>query len=256
MNRKPLIAANWKMNHNVENSIKFLTELKCSFEQDPEKIDVVICPPYTSLYIMNVALQEDNVVALGAQNCHFEDNGAFTGEVSTDFLTEFNCEYVIVGHSERRQYFNAPDETVCKKIHKVLNKGLIPIFCIGETDSEREENKTFDVIKRQLTKGLDGMTKDEVSEIVVAYEPIWAIGTGKTATPEQAQEVHAYIRKEIAKNFGTSYAAEVRILYGGSVKPNNIQSLMVQDDIDGALVGGASLKPEDFLGIIEGCKPR
>ncbi|MBU0506985.1 MAG: triose-phosphate isomerase [bacterium] len=251
--KKPLIAANWKMNHVVDEALKFLTEMKCSLVTQEENATIVICPSYTALYAMGVALQDDNTINLGAQNCHFEDSGAFTGEVSTDFLKEVGCDYVIIGHSERRHIFGETDEMINKKLHKVFEKGMIPIFCVGETEQEREEGKTFTVIENQLKQGLKGLLKDQIAAMAIAYEPVWAIGTGKTASPEQAQEVHNFIRKEIAKNFGTSYAADSHILYGGSVKPSNIKDLMVMEDIDGALIGGASLKSKDFLEIISNC---
>ncbi len=237
------------MNHGVEASIKFITEF--TRNPLPENIDVVICPPFTSLYTVSVVLAEANQnVFIGAQNCHWEDAGAFTGEISVDFLKEVGCHYVIIGHSERRQIFKEDNESIAKKIVKALENELSPIFCVGETDAERKADKTLAVIHEQLEKGLAKVDKDHLKDVVIAYEPVWAIGTGNTATPDQAQEVHAAIRRWIATKFGSSHAMDMRILYGGSVKPDNTADLMSKEDIDGALVGGASLKAKDFLDII------
>lgn len=249
MSRKPLIAGNWKMNHGVTDTIKFFTKLSAQ-KISVYNADVVICPPFTSLYTASVALSEETEVKLGAQNCHYEDNGAYTGEVSLDFLLESNCQYVIIGHSERRQHFHETNELLAKKVSKALQKKIVPIFCVGETLEQREKNETFSFIESQLEGSLGHISKDEIAKVVIAYEPIWAIGTGKTASPGQAQEVHHMIRDWIGKKYGTSFASEMRILYGGSVKPNNIRELIQQEDIDGALVGGASLKAEDFSEII------
>ncbi|OVE81586.1 triose-phosphate isomerase [bacterium K02(2017)] len=252
MQREPLVVANWKMNNGLEDTIKFITEFGRSTL--PESVEVVICPPFTSIYTLSVALGEDSELKIGAQNCYHEKSGAYTGEISADFIREIPCEYVIVGHSERRQIFKEDNELLQKKLIRVIEAKLTPIYCVGETLDEREADKTFDVIKDQLEQALLKFDKDQISEMVFAYEPVWAIGTGKTATPELAQEVHAFIRKWIGKNFGTSYAELPRILYGGSVKPENASALMAQPDIDGALVGGASLKPEDFVEIISACR--
>lgn len=248
MHRKPLIAANWKMHLGVEESLKFITH----FTRQPisfAQVDVAICPPFTSLYTASVALQGTEI-HLGAQNCHWEDSGAFTGEVSPVFLKDLGCRYVIVGHSERRHIFRETDNEIAKKLAKATEHFLTPIFCVGETDEERRAGKAFEVLSRQLKDGLALLEREQIGKMVIAYEPVWAIGTGLTATPAQAQEAHAFIRNTISKNFGTSFGLEVRILYGGSVKPDNIRTLMHEADIDGALVGGASLKPEVFLDMV------
>jgi len=193
---------------------------------------------------------KETAILVSGQNLHWEDHGAFTGEVSAPMLKEAGCTYVIVGHSERRQYFGETDETVNRKIAAARRHGLTPIFCLGETLEEREGWTTFDVVKRQLLGGLKDLIFSDPAGLVVAYEPVWAIGTGRTATPEQAQEVHAFLRRELSALYGEDFAKQTRILYGGSVKPSNTSELMGCPDIDGALVGGASLKAEDFLGII------
>ncbi|MBF0106341.1 MAG: triose-phosphate isomerase [Deltaproteobacteria bacterium] len=252
MTRTPLIVANWKMNHGLDETIKFVAEISRSTL--PDKVEVVLCPPYTSLHTLSVALGEGATIKAGAQNCHFEIKGAYTGEVSVEFLKELSCEYVIIGHSERRQYFKEDNKFLNKKLHCAIEAKLIPIYCIGELESERESGDTFNVIARQMQEGLAGLAKDQIGEMVFAYEPVWAIGTGKTATPEIAQEVHAFIRKWIATNFGTLYAELPRILYGGSVTPDNAGALIAQRDIDGALVGGASLSASNFLKIISVCR--
>lgn len=246
--RRSLIVANWKMHHGIEDSLKFVTEYARLVKQD-YPAEVVVCPPFTSLYTLSVALAETNI-QFGAQNCHQENSGAFTGEISADFLKEIGCTYVIVGHSERRHVFGETDSVIALKVARVIEKQMKPIFCVGETDAERETQKTFDVITRQLEIGLHNVNREDVAHLVVAYEPVWAIGTGKTATPSQAAEVHGFIRNWLGKKFGTSYAEELRILYGGSIKPSNFKELITQPNIDGGLVGGASLKPQDFLSLI------
>lgn len=248
MNRMPLIVANWKMNHGVEESIIFASKfLQGTF---PENVEIVICPPFTSLYTLSVTFSDTDKIKLGAQNCHHETSGAFTGEISPAFLEEISCQYVLIGHSERRHVFNESDEFLLKKINTLLETSLKIIFCIGETLEQREAGKTFDVIDQQLHHCLGKIDKNQLSHFVIAYEPVWAIGTGKTATPEQAQEVHHKIRTWIHNKFGTLPADAIRILYGGSVKPNNTKELMLQEDIDGLLVGGASLDPVNFNHII------
>lgn len=247
MKRKPLIIANWKMNHGVEDSIKFMAGF--TKKKLPENVDVVICPPFTSLYTMGITLSEIKAVALGAQNCHAEASGAFTGEISANFLEEIECKYVLIGHSERRHIFNETDEFLQKKLIHVLHTSLIAVLCVGETESERDSGKTFDIIRKQLNV-LTMEHTDELSRLVIAYEPVWAIGTGKTATPAQAQEVHHFIRKWVQEKFGLARAQELRLLYGGSAKPDNTRELMSQEDIDGLLVGGASLKADSFCDII------
>lgn len=248
MNRKILIAANWKMNLGVEDSLKYFSHLTRG-PLSYAHVDIVICPPFTSLYTASVALQETSVV-LGAQNCHFEDSGALTGEISASFLKELTCQYVIIGHSERRHIFKEANTDIAKKIRRVLDSEMTPIFCVGETDAERKASDTSKVIEEQLREGLSNVDRSEIEKIVIAYEPVWAIGTGNTATPAQAGEVHAFIRNDLVKHYGTSFAAAVRIIYGGSVKPDNIRTLLCEPDIDGALVGGASLNPEHFMNIV------
>lgn len=213
------------------------------------KCQVVVCPTFVCLPAVVEAVKGTNI-EVGAQNMHFEEQGAFTGEISPLMLTSLGVKYVIIGHSERRQYFAETDETVNKKVHTAFKHGLIPIMCVGETLEEREANKTFEKVETQVKEGLKGLTCDQVKEIVIAYEPIWAIGTGKTATSEDANEVIKFIRDKAAEVFGRETADAMRIQYGGSVKPSTIKEQMDQSDIDGALVGGASLKTEDFAAIV------
>ena len=246
--RKLFIAGNWKMNKNVKESVSLAKSLINRLKDVQDK-DVVVCPAFTALSQVYEEVKDSNV-KVGAQNMSFEDEGAYTGEISPRMLKDF-CEYVILGHSERRQYFGEDDEIVNKKVKKALEHGLKPILCIGETLEERDGDKTFDIIESQLKKSLKNMDKNDMKKIIIAYEPIWAIGTGKTATPEQAEDVHVFIRKVIKKSYGDEIASELRILYGGSVKPDNVKTLMEKEDIDGALVGGASLDAESFSGIVD-----
>ena len=246
--RKLFIAGNWKMNKNVKESVSLAKSLINRLKDVQDK-DVVVCPAFTALSQVYEEVKDSNV-KVGAQNMSFEDEGAYTGEISPRMLKDF-CEYVILGHSERRQYFGEDDEIVNKKVKKALEHGLKPILCIGETLEERDGDKTFDIIESQLKKSLKNMDKNDMKKIIIAYEPVWAIGTGKTATPEQAEEVHVFIRKVIKKSYGDEIASELRILYGGSVKPDNVKTLMEKEDIDGALVGGASLDAESFSGIVD-----
>jgi len=211
---------------------------------------VVLCPPFTALYAVAETIKGSSV-ELGGQNCHYESKGAYTGEVAPEFLTDMGCRYVIIGHSERRQYFKEDDQLLNRKLKKAMAVGLIPIFCIGETLEERKKEQTFDVLRKQVTNGLPGIQADDPSLFVVAYEPVWAIGTGLTATPDQAQEAHRYVRDLLAGLWGTDAAETVRIQYGGSVKPDNAAELMGQPDIDGALVGGASLEADSFAKIVK-----
>jgi len=247
--RKKIIAGNWKMFNDISETQNLITKLISGLSGLTLKCEVIICPPYTSL---NEAgnLVKNSPVKLGAQNMHFEENGAFTGEISASMLKSVGCEYVILGHSERRTIFGEGDELINKKVIKALNSGLKPIFCVGETLSERETGTTFDVIKRQITLGLNNVSAIELSKIVLAYEPVWAIGTGKTASPEQAQEVHAFIRNLIKELYSNDEAEKIVIQYGGSVKPENATELLRQTDIDGALVGGACLKADSFIAIV------
>jgi triosephosphate isomerase len=248
MEKLPFIAGNWKMNKTVEESIDLVRQLKASIS-NIEGVEVAVAPPFTALDAVSDELRGSSI-RLAAQNVFYEEKGAFTGEVSPIMLKEIGCQYVIIGHSERRQFFGETDETVNRKIKAALAQGLKPIFCIGETLKEREERKTFSVIERQVEGGLKGLGENEMKNIVIAYEPVWAIGTGKTATPEQAEEVHRFIRERLEKLYSREIAEGVRIQYGGSVTPENVKGLMSQRNIDGALVGGASLKRESFSKIV------
>lgn len=247
--RKIIIAGNWKMNKDNHEAVELVNLLKREVS-DITDVDIIVCPPFTALSDLSDVLTDSNI-AIGAQNCYWEDAGAFTGEISPVMLKALEIPYVIIGHSERRQFFGETDETVNKRVRAALKHGLIPIVCVGENLDERESGKTFDVIKTQAENGLKGFSPDEVREMIIAYEPVWAIGTGKTATPQQAQEVHKYIRDLLKGLFGAEAAEAVRIQYGGSVKPDNAGELLSQPDIDGALVGGASLKTQDFSAIIK-----
>lgn len=247
--RTPIIAGNWKMNTVLEEATALVEELK-GLVSDVKDVEVVVCPPFISLSAVQDVIKDSNI-KLGAQNVYWEKSGAFTAEVSAPMLKSVGCTYAIIGHSERRSYFGETDETVNKRTFAALEEGLKPIVCVGETLEEREADKTFDVIKQQITGGLVNLTQEQMASIVIAYEPVWAIGTGKTATKEQAQEVHAFIRKLLAELFGDATAEATRIQYGGSVKPENATELMGQPDIDGALVGGAALKAASFEGIVK-----
>ncbi|NWF94228.1 MAG: triose-phosphate isomerase [Syntrophaceae bacterium] len=248
MERLPFIAGNWKMNKTVEEATGLVRELKTSLS-GVKDVEVAVAPPFTALYSVSQELMGSSI-RLAAQNVFYEEKGAFTGEISPLMLKAIGCQYVIIGHSERRQFFGETDETVNRKMKVALTHGLNPIFCIGETLKEREEGKTFSVIRRQIEGGLQGLGENEMKGVVIAYEPVWAIGTGKTATPEQAEEVHRFIRERLEKLYSPEIARGVRIQYGGSVTPENIRGLMGQEDIDGALVGGASLKAESFSRIV------
>lgn len=250
--RKKIIAGNWKMFNNISESQNLITKLISGLSGLSIKCEVIICPPFTALSEAG-SLIKNTPLKLGAQNMHFEENGAFTGEISADMLKSVGCEYVILGHSERRTIFGESDEFINKKIIKALNSGLNPIFCVGETLSERENGTTFEVIGRQVTDGLKSISAIELAKIIIAYEPVWAIGTGKTATPEQAQEVHAFIRNLVNKLYSSGEAEKIVIQYGGSVKPENAAELLKQNDIDGALVGGACLKADSFIAILRAC---
>ncbi len=249
MKRRPIIAGNWKLHKDNKEAQQLANQIKIK-TTGIDDVDIVLCPPFTALSVVQDVIK-DSPLALGAQNVYWEDSGAFTGEVSAGMIKSTGAEYVIIGHSERRQYFGESDETVNKRIRAALNAGLKPIVCVGEVLEERESGVTNKVVARQVEGAFEGLTPDEMANVVIAYEPVWAIGTGKTATPEQAQEVHAHIRGLIEKQFGVERAEEIRIQYGGSVKPENAQSLLGQPDIDGALVGGACLKAESFVPIIQ-----
>ena len=249
--RKLLLAGNWKMNKNIQESGELAKALVEKVKGISDK-DVLICPTATALSEVSKVVKGTNV-ALGAQNMYFETKGAFTGEISPDMLKSAGCTHVILGHSERRQIFGEPDEVINKKTLLALAEGLTPVVCIGETLEQREAGETLGVVESQMRGSLNNIVGDQILKIVLAYEPVWAIGTGKTPSPAQAQEVHAYIRKIFTDIFGSKLAEQVRVLYGGSVKPANVKELMGQKDIDGALVGGAALKVEDFEKIVKDC---
>ena len=249
--RKPLMAGNWKMNKTIPEAVAMVKELKGKIA-GVKDVDVLLCPVFTALYPVANEVKGSNI-NVGAQDLFWEDKGAFTGEVAANMIVDAGCSYVIIGHSERRQYFGETNETVNKKIKAALKAGLIPVVCVGETLKEREDNVTFKVIEAQVREGIKDLSKEEAEKVVIAYEPVWAIGTGKTATPDQAQEVHAFIRKVYGEMYGSA-ADNTRILYGGSVKPSNVSELMKKEDIDGGLVGGASLKAEDFEALVKFAK--
>ena len=250
MDRIPLIAGNWKMNLNIQDSVK-LVESVGEGIKGMEDVEVLVAPPFTALGAVRSAIGQSGIF-LGAQNMHYEMHGAFTGEVSGRMLQDAGCTHVILGHSERRTLFGETSEIVDLKVKSAVLLGLIPIICFGETLEEREAGKTFEVVRDQLDHSMKNFIADDLMlpSTILAYEPVWAIGTGKNATPEQAQEVHHFVREWMKENFTEGTSNQVRILYGGSVKPENAGNLMSQPDIDGALVGGASLKAESFLGII------
>ena len=244
--RKAIIAGNWKMHYTPEEAVKVINELKPLVKD--ATCDVVVCPTFVCLDAVLKAVEGSNI-KVAAQNMHFEEKGAFTGEVAPGMLEAMGVSYVVLGHSERREYFNETDETVNKKVLKALEVGIDPILCVGETLEEREAGNTKDVCKVQVEKALENVSKEDLAKVVIAYEPVWAIGTGKTATSEDANDVIAYIREVVANLYG-ELANEVRIQYGGSVKPSNVAEIMNQSDIDGALVGGASLEANDYVELV------
>jgi len=246
--RKTIIAGNWKMYKTLKDGQELAVALKRELYKI-ENVDIVICPAYTLLAYLADDLEESNI-ALGAQDIYWQEEGAFTGEVSPLMLKDAGCQYVIIGHSERRQFFGETNETVNKKIKASLKYGLIPIICVGENLEERESNNTFKVIQDHIKGGTVDISAEDMLRTVIAYEPVWAIGTGRTASPEQAQEAHKFIRDLLRKMYGEELASNIRIQYGGSVKPENITELMGKPDVDGALVGGASLKVDSFSSIV------
>jgi triosephosphate isomerase len=247
--RKPIIAGNWKLNKTIKEAVELVTLLKRNI-RDASSVDVVICPPFTALSDLSEILM-DTDIRLGAQNLYWEDKGAFTGEVSGALIKDAGASYVLIGHSERRQFFHETHQTVNRKIKAALKNGLIPIVCVGEMLAEREKEETFAVLEAQLEGAFAGRTSQDMTTVILAYEPVWAIGTGKVALPAQAQEAHAFIRKWIKNRFDQEIASKLRIQYGGSVKPDNIAELMREEDIDGALVGGASLEAQSFTDIVK-----
>ncbi len=246
--RKPIIVGNWKLNKTTAEAVELATAVRNGAAAIHD-LEVGIAPTFVTLPAVAKRLEGSNVI-LAAQDCYYEDGGAFTGEISAPMLKDVGCTHVILGHSERRQFFNETDGLVNKKVHAALRAGLTPILCIGELQSEREGGTTFEVVKRQILGALEGVDAEQVAAMVVAYEPVWAIGTGLTATTAQAQEVHEYLRSELRERFGDAGDA-VRIQYGGSVKPGNASGLMAQPDVDGALVGGASLDGQTFVDILK-----
>ncbi|MEG0025302.1 MAG: triose-phosphate isomerase [Akkermansia sp.] len=249
MSRKPIIAANWKMNVGPAEATTFINAFLNNIKGVNLSCDVVIVPPYITIPTATAALK-GSIVGVGAQDVSTHDNGAFTGEISTAMLNEVGVTYIVLGHSERRQYHGETNALINEKVKKTIADGFTPIFCIGETKDERLGGKLEQVLKTQIVDGLKDLTPEQVAATVVAYEPVWAIGTGLTATSKEAQEAHAFIRKVIADTFNAETAAKVRIQYGGSVKPNNVVELMAQPDIDGALVGGAALLPDSFTSLV------
>ena len=250
--RKPLISGNWKMHHNHFEAIQTIQRLAYALSSsDYENVEVSVHPPFTDLRSLQTVIEADEIpITLGAQHCHWEDKGAFTGEVSPEMLAKLNVSFVLVGHSERRHIFGESNEDINKKVRAVISKEMIPILCVGETSEEREEGRTIEVVETQLEEGLSDVKASDVASMVIAYEPVWAIGTGKNATPEDAQEVCKAIRKKVGNDWKAA-SDEVRIQYGGSVKGVNAPDLMKQIDIDGLLVGGASLDPDEFSRIIK-----
>jgi triosephosphate isomerase len=249
--RKPFAAGNWKMNTNSKTSVELAQRLASgASEAAGNSLTVAVCPPFVYLQAVAKALHGSSI-AVGAQDLYFEPDGAFTGEISVSMLKDIGCTYCLCGHSERRHVIGETDELINKKVAAAIKGGLLPILCVGELLEERKAGKTNEVVTRHITQGLAGLSAEKAEAVTIAYEPVWAIGTGLTATPEQAQEVHVFIRKLFGKLYNEKFASEMRILYGGSVKPSNTAELMAKPDVDGVLVGGASLKAEDFLGIIQ-----
>jgi triosephosphate isomerase len=247
--RKPLIAGNWKMNKTNQKAVELVSALKEKVS-DVTDVDIVVAPPYTALSLVNEVIKDSNI-ELSSQNIYFEKNGAFTGEISGAMLKSCGCQLAIIGHSERRQYFGCTDEIVNKKIKAAALEGITPIVCIGETLQERESEKTWDVLKTQVTEGLKNLTDEERKGLIVAYEPVWAIGTGKTATSQQAEEAHKFVRSILSEMYGAEFADSTRILYGGSMKPANVSELMANENVDGGLVGGASLEADSFESLVK-----
>jgi len=247
--RKKIIAGNWKMNYNLSEAVKLVSDLKSELEGKEIEAEVIVAPPFTSLEAVN-SLLKGSKIQLAAQNMHSSDSGAFTGEISASMLKSVGCTHVILGHSERRTIFNESDDFINLKVKQAFENGLTPILCCGESLEERENGTTFSVVEKQLKACLKDLSNDQLERTIIAYEPIWAIGTGKTASPEQAQEVHAFIRKLLSEISNESTSSNITIQYGGSVKPENAKELLSKPDIDGALVGGACLKADSFRDII------
>ncbi len=250
--RKKIVAGNWKMNQDYTSGTALFSEVLTMIDDEIlGNQEVIVCPPFIHLSTLGQLAKNSSKVFIGAQNCHQADAGAFTGEVSAAMIQSVGAKYVIIGHSERRQYFGESDELLAEKVKSALKNGLSPIFCIGETLQKRESGNFLAIIAQQLNKGLFHLAAEALKQVILAYEPVWAIGTGLTASPEQAQEVHAFIRKTIADAYGAALAEEISILYGGSCNPKNAAELFAQADIDGGLIGGASLKSRDFVDIVK-----
>jgi triosephosphate isomerase len=252
MTRKYLIAGNWKMNKTVSDTVDLIREIN-SLVGSETSVQVCICPPFTSLSKASESVEQSQLL-LGAQDMNAASSGAYTGEISAEMLRELYVNFVILGHSERRQYYGETNQSVNKKILTAIENNLKPIYCIGETLEERESERTLDIVRSQVREGLENFPSSSIENLVLAYEPVWAIGTGKTATDEMAQEVHSEIRKVLAEMFGETAAASIRILYGGSMKPENAAGLLAQEDVDGGLIGGASLTARAFVGIVEAAR--
>ena len=249
MKKRPLIAGNWKMYKTASEAVTLVQTLKAA-AHSVSNVTIVICPPFTALSEVSKVLK-DTAIDLGAQNMYCAPEGAFTGEISPTMLKDSGCRYVILGHSERRQYFKEDDILIHEKVKTALKYSIIPIVCVGETLAERDAKRHFDVVKTQFDESLGHLEKEDIAKVVIAYEPVWAIGTGKTATPDQAEQMHSYIRRLLNERYSQEVGNRIPILYGGSVKPDNAKSLMEKPNIDGALVGGASLKAESFAQIIQ-----
>lgn len=252
--RKPIIAGNWKMNKTVQEAKDFVNALPAL--PDTNEVESVICAPTIQLDALVTLVKDGKAQGLkiGAQNAFYEDNGAFTGETSPVALADLGIQYVVIGHSERRDIFHETDEEINKKAHAVFNHGMTPIICVGETDEDRESGKANEVVGNQVKKAIEGLSDDQLKQVIIAYEPVWAIGTGKSSTAKDANEMCAFVRTTVADTTSQEVADATRIQYGGSVKPNNIKEYMAESDIDGALVGGASLKVDDFVQLLEGAK--
>ena len=250
--KTPFVAGNWKMHKTIAQTVAYVKEFR-SLVKDIADVEIVVAPPFTALHAAAEAARNSNV-GIAAQDLHWEREGAFTGEVSAAMIAESGAEYVIVGHSERRTFFGETDASVNRKLTAALAGGLTPIVCIGETLDQRERNETFAVLDRQIRDGFDGVTSQQLLDVVIAYEPVWAIGTGRNATPAQAAEAHGHIRKRLQQWFGADAAERCRVVYGGSVKPENIRELAAQPGVDGALVGGASLDVKAFFDIVSGSR--
>ncbi|MCH4156708.1 MAG: triose-phosphate isomerase [Muribaculaceae bacterium] len=247
--RKNIVAGNWKMNTTVPEGVKLAYDVNCALKNAQPKCDVIIAVPFTHLVPVKMHI-DTNILGLGAENCADHTKGAFTGEVSAAMVASTGASYVILGHSERRQYYGETAATLKEKVGLALENGLKPIFCVGEVLAQREDGSYFDVIKAQLTDSLFDLSAEDFGKIILAYEPVWAIGTGKTASADQAEEIHAFIRKLVTEKYGKQVAEDTTILYGGSCKPSNAKELFAKPDVDGGLIGGAALKADDFMGIV------